>query len=123
MEWPRPKAAFWTPEMDVTFATKKLQKLCNSDKNLRKEYGPLMAEVIQRRLFDLEGAECLEVMKSLPGSCHELRANLKGHLALHLVQPNRLVFKPTDEPLPLSSGALIWAEVRRVEIVAIGDYH
>lgn len=109
--------------MEVAFATKKLEKLSNSDKNLRKEFGPLMAEVIQRRLFDLEAAECLEVMRLLPGKCHELTGNFKGHLALHLVQPNRLVFKPTDDPLPLSSGALVWAQVRRVEIVGIGDYH
>lgn len=109
--------------MEVTFATKKIQKLCNSEKNLRKEYGPQMAEVIQRRIFDLEAADCLEVMRSLPGRCHELTADFKGHLALHLVQPNRLLFRATDDPLPLANGALVWAKVRHVEIVGIGDYH
>lgn len=109
--------------MEVTFATKKLQKLCNSDKNLRKEHGPRMAEIIQRRLLDLEAADCLEVMRSLPGRCHELTANFKGHLALDLVQPKRLVFRPTDDPLPIVNGALVWEEVHRVEIVGIGDYH
>lgn len=109
--------------MEVTFATRKLEKLCNSEKNLRKEYGPRMAEVIGQRLLDMQAAETLEVIRVLPGRCHELTGNFKGHLAVHLVEPDRLVFRPTDDPLPLSSGALIWSQVHKVEVVGIGDYH
>ena len=54
--------------MEVTFATQKLMKLCNSAKKLNAEYGDRMAAVIMRRLLDLAAAENLEVMKRLPGA-------------------------------------------------------
>lgn len=112
------------PIMEVTFATQKLMKLCNAMEKLRGKYGNRQAAVIMRRLVDLAAVENLEAMRLLPGRCHELSANFKGHLALDLVQPDRLVFKPNHEDRPqLASGALDWGNVTRVLIVAIGDYH
>jgi len=110
--------------MEVTFAKSKLQKTCNSDSKLRGEHGPRMAELIRQRLASLENADCLEDFRVLPGRCHELVANLKGCLALDLVHPDRLVFRPDHDPLPVDGdGRLEWAKVTKVEIVAIGDYH
>ena len=110
--------------MKVTFARSKEQKLCNSAEKLRGEYGPRMASLIQSRLADLVAAENLEVMRTLPGRCHELTGDLAGYLALDLVHPERLVFKPIDEPLPQTKGGgLDWRGVRSVEIWRIGDYH
>lgn len=37
--------------MEVTFSSARLQKLCNSDKRLRGEYGARMASLIQQRLY------------------------------------------------------------------------
>ena len=83
-----------------------------------------MAQLIQERLASLRAAETLEVMRTLPGRCHELTSDLKGYLALDLVHPDRLVFKPLDDPLPqLKGGGLDWGGVRSVEIWRIGDYH
>ena len=83
-----------------------------------------MAELIQSRLADLVAAENLETMRTLPGRCHELTENLAGYFALDLVHPMRLIFKPVDEPLPLTKGGgLDWLEVRNVEVWRIGDYH
>ena len=110
--------------MEVTFANQRLMKLCNAVEKLRGKYGDRQAAVIMRRLADLSAAENLEVMRLLPGRCHELTANLKGHLALDLVHPDRLVFRPNHEERPkLESGALDWGNVTRVLIVDIGDYH
>src|SRR5258708_34937620 len=110
--------------MEVTFARTKEQKLCNSASKLRSEYGPRMAGLIQERLASLAAADNLEVMRTLPGRCHELTGDLRGHLAIDLVQPVRLVFKPADDPLPkLEGGGLNWSGVRSVEIWRIGDYH
>lgn len=110
--------------MDVAFDSKKLAKTCNSEKELRKEYGPRMAGVIQTRLSDLAAVETLAGMSVLPGRCHELTANWKGHFALDLVHPDRLVFKPLDDPPPrLPSGAMALTEIRSVVIVGIGNYH
>jgi len=110
--------------MDVTFASTKLQKTINSEKKLRGEYGHPMAEKIMARMLDLESADTLELMRLLPGKCHELRSDLAGHLAVDLVQPNRLVFRPNHDPEPGNeSGTLIWNRVTKIIIVAIGNYH
>lgn len=110
--------------MDVTFARAKEMKVCNSAAKLRGEYGPRMAELIQERLASLAAAECLAVMRNLPGRCHALTGDLDGYLAMDLVHPDRLVFRPADNPLPLlEDGGLDWEEVRSVEIWRIGDYH
>lgn len=110
--------------MEVTFARSKEHKLCNSASKLRGEYGPRMAELIQERLASLVAAESLAVLRNLPGRCHELTGDLKGYLALDLVHPNRLVFRPTEDPLPeLKGGGLDWDGVHGVEVWRIGDYH
>jgi toxin HigB-1 len=110
--------------MLVTFGTAKLQKLCNSASKLRGEYGPRMAMLIQQRLAELDAAEVLDDMRHVTGArCHELTGNLKGSLAVDLVHPDRLVFKP-DEPVPkLKDGGLDWTQVRSIQVVGIGDYH
>jgi proteic killer suppression protein len=110
--------------MELTFDKQRLQKICNSASKLNGEYGPRMAAVIRQRLFDLAAAENLDVMRSLPGRCHELTQNLAGLLAMDLVHPDRLVFRPTDEPPPeKADGGLDWSRVTRITIVGIGDYH
>jgi len=110
--------------MEVTFSTSKMQKLCNSASKLRGEYGPRMAEVIQRRLADLQAATNLEVMRTLPGRCHELTGDLAGKLALDLVHPDRLLIEPNHDPKPAKDdGGLDWKQVTKITVVAIGDYH
>ncbi|MBI1903069.1 MAG: killer suppression protein [Planctomycetia bacterium] len=110
--------------MDVSFANSKLQKLCNSEKKLRGEYGPRMGALIQQRLADLAAAATLATMRQLPGRCHELKGDLKGHFAVDLVHPDRLVFRPFHHPLPmLADGGLDWSRITSIEIVGIGDYH
>ena len=110
--------------MDVTFATKKLQKTCNSETALRGEFGPAMAKKIQTRLGQLAAADTLAVMKLLPGRCHELTEDWAGHLALDLVHPKRLIFRPNHDPLPATDeGSLVWKLVTDVTVVEIADYH
>lgn len=110
--------------MEICFTNAKLSKLCNSDVKLRGKHGPRMTALVQQRLFDLEAAETLEEMRSLPGRCHSLTENLDGLFAVDLVHPDRLVFKPDHNPLPeLESGGLDWSKITKIEIVGIGDYH
>lgn len=110
--------------MKVTFARSKEQKLCNSAEKLKGEYGPRMAALIQERLASLEAVENLEVMRKLPGRCHELTGDLRGYLALDLVHPDRLIFRPVDDHLSkVEGGGLDWRGVRSIEVWRIADYH
>jgi len=84
-----------------------------------------MADVIQRRLSQLAAATVLEDMRNVVGAnCHELHENLKGLLAVDLVHPDRLAFRPANDPIPRKpDGGLDWSLVTSIEVVAIGDYH
>ena len=110
--------------MEISFATSKLARLCNSEKKLRGDYGPRMAGVIQQRLMDLDAAETLESMRDVPGRCHQLTGNLDGLFAVDLVHPDRLVSVPDHDPVPqLSGGGVDWSKVTKIEVAGIGDYH
>lgn len=110
-------------ELEISFETAKLAKLCGSEKKLRGKYGPRQAGLIQQRLLDLAAAETLAVMRLLPGRCHELKGDFAGQLAMDLVHPDRLVFRPDHDPVPKKDGALIWEAITKIEVVGIGDYH
>ena len=111
--------------MEVSFTNKKLAQLCNSEAKLRGKYGPRMARVIGQRLLELSDAETLEIMRFIPAArCHELTANLKGILAVNLVHPDRLAFRPDYEEIPKKpDGGLHWEKVKKIVVVGIGDYH
>jgi toxin HigB-1 len=110
--------------MEISFATSKLAKICNSDTKLQGAYGPRLARVIKRRLMDLHAAETLESMRIVPGRCHQLTGDLEGLFAVDLVHPDRLVFKPDHDPVPqLGGGGVDWSKVTKIEVAGIGDYH
>lgn len=111
--------------MEVTFTNSKLQKLCNSEAKLKGEYGPRMALKIQQRLYELADADTLADMSTVVGArCHPLVANLAGLFAVDLVHPDRLAFRPANDPLPLRpDGGIDTARVTAIEVVGIGDYH
>ena len=110
--------------MDVTFSTRKLQKTCNSDRGLVKEYGPNCAKRIRTRLDDLNAATTLEVFRSLPGRCHELVGDRKGQLSIDVEHPLRLLFEPVGDGVQYKAdGGLDWRSVKAVLIIGVEDTH
>ena len=110
--------------MDIYFADKKLAKILNSRKEAERKYGHRMAKVIMQRLTDVEAAENLEVLMTLPGRHHPLKGGRKGQFACDLVHPYRLIYEPGNNPLPQDeSGGLIYSEITVIDIIEITDYH
>lgn len=111
--------------MEFSFANQKLQKLCNNAGKLRGEYGSRCADKIKRRLDELKAAECLEDLRHLPGPrCHELKADRSGYFAVDLEHPQRMVFVPDHDPVPVGAhGGIDWQQVTRVLVIEIVDYH
>ncbi len=108
--------------MDIFFHTRKLQKQCSQDSNMRKTWGENRSKKLRRRLDDLKAAGNLEVMRMLPGRCHELHGDRKGTLSLDLDGQFRLLFKPADEPVPiLEDGGLDWKKIRSICILEVGE--
>lgn len=85
----------------------------------------MLAKKINQRISQLQAADNLEVMKTLPGArCHELTGNYKGCLAVDVSGNYRLIFRPDNDPLPRKEdGGLDWIQVTIIEIQEISDYH
>jgi len=110
--------------MKVFFKNKKLEKLCNSPNKLIKELGILRATKLQQRLDDLYAATTLEDTRYLPGHYHELVEDRKGQWACDLDQPYRLVFEPTEKPIPTDDdGRYLWTAISIIDIIEITNYH
>jgi proteic killer suppression protein len=111
--------------MTISFASKKLQKVCNSDKEMRAEFGAELSKKLQLRLSELRAADNLdEISKLPPARCHELSQNRQGQLAVDAVHPKRLIFRPNHTPVPTKAdGGLDWGKVTSVIVLGISDYH
>ena len=111
--------------MDIIFKTGKLKKQCNNKKLLVRAYGSGRAELILQRLDELHAAETLETLRFLPQArCHELKGNHEGKLSVDLDHPYRLLFKPTNNPVPLKPDqGLDWSRVTEIEILGVEDTH
>ena len=110
--------------MEIQFGDRKLEEAANDFKLLKKKYGLIGAKIIRRRLDDLAAAKTLEDCKMLPGRCHPLKEDRKGQFGMDVEHPDRLIFIPEHNPLPVSSdGTLIWSQVTRIKIIEITDYH
>lgn len=111
--------------MEIAFGSRKMEKLCNSSKEMRAKLGDRNARALQLRLTQMKAADTLEDLRRVPGArCHELTGDRKGQLAVDLVHPWRLIFRPDDNPLPVKpDGGLDWQKVKRVLVIEALDYH
>ena len=96
----------------------------NEMKRLVRKHNAQRAKLIRRRLDDLRAAACLQVMRTLPGRCHELKGDRAGELSLDLDGPYRLIFRPANDPVPRKEdGGLDWNGVTMVILVGVVDTH
>ncbi len=111
--------------MVIIFKTTKLKKECNKENLLVKRFGARRANLLKRRLNELQAALSLDVLRSLPQPrCHELKGNRKGQLSVDLEHPYRLILEPADNPVPKKpDGGLDWNKVTKVRIIGVEDTH
>ncbi len=110
--------------MIIIYSKDKTKQEFNNHKLLLQRYGSVMAKIIRRRLDDLDAADNLEVMRSLPGRCHELKGDRKGQLSIDLVHPERLIFVPAHDPVPIKEdGGIDWKRVTSIKIMEVVDTH
>lgn len=98
--------------MEITYKTKKIEKICTDAKTAEKTYGRNMAEKIQQRIQEIYSADTVETMvKYHIGRCHPLKQNRKGQYAVDLVHPYRMVFNVIED------------EIQIAKILEIINYH
>ncbi len=109
----------------VGFRSRKLAKIFNSEKELRKEYGKDMAKTIMRRMMVLKAAPSLaDVSHRRPERRHELKGKRKGTFGIDLVHPFRLILEPDHNPLPRKDdGGIDLKKVTAIIILGVEDYH
>ena len=109
--------------MEIAFSSKRLQQQRATEAQ-RKRHFPHCASQLNRRLGQMNAADNLAVMATLPGHCHELSGDLQGRLAMDVSGNSRLVFRPDhDEPPTKRDGGLDWTRVTRIMILEVLDYH
>ncbi|WP_303909257.1 type II toxin-antitoxin system RelE/ParE family toxin [Thiohalomonas denitrificans] len=113
--------------LDIEFASKKLQKRFNQEKELLKAFGQKRAKRIRVVMTALRAAPSLGAFAppySPPHRCHELTGNRKGLLSVDLDGPYRLIIQPLHNPLPeRAEGGLDWNRVTTIKIVGVEDTH
>ena len=111
--------------MDIFFKTRKLARVFNSERELRKQYGDRMARTIAIRLAVLKHARTLSMVPvTPPDRRHRLAGKRKEQYAVDIVHPHRLVIEPRRG----SAGAGDVADsgtggVTAITIVEVIDYH
>jgi len=110
--------------MKIYFDTKKLQKQCSKRQEMVKTFGQRMSEKLQQRLFELEAAVTLSDISRLPPiRCHEL-VNRQSVFSVDLEYPFRLLFIPSNDPIPRKEdGGIDREQVTEIEILSIEDTH
>ena len=111
--------------VDIEFRTGKLRKELREEKKLKQVQGPRRAELIMRRLGQIEAAPTLAILRTVPGPrCHELKGNRAGQLSVDLDHPYRLIFTPHHNPVPqLEFGGMDWTQITAVMIEEVADTH
>ncbi len=111
--------------MNIFFKTRKLAKACNSERELRKQYGERMAKTIAMRLAVLKHARTLSLVPTTPPERrHRLAGKRKAQYAVDLVHPHRLVFEPrrsSSAPNDAEDGDA--GGVTATTVIEITDYH
>lgn len=65
--------------MQVTYKSRKIEKVCTNACEAEKKYGNEMAEKIHQRIDEISAADTVEEMIQYKiGRCHHLKGNRKG---------------------------------------------
>ena len=108
--------------MQITYASKTIQRLCEEDKHQRKQLGEKRAKRLKNFLNELRAVQNVSQLQL--GRPHPLTGDRAGQFSVDLDGPMRLLFDPAELPPPtLPSGGIDWQQVSSVRLLEIGDTH
>lgn len=111
--------------MEVNFRNGKLKKICESEWELVRSYGPELGRRIAVRTSELRALANLQDAVRVPHlRLHQLKAKRDEQFALTLLGGHRLVIEVGHNPIPRhADGGIDLSAVTEVIVVEIVDYH
>lgn len=111
--------------MEIAYKKSKMRKVLNSREKLVREYGTEMAKKIMLRQDFLRAAASLaQVLTNPPTRRHELKGSRQGQFAVDLTGNYRLIFEPSQNPLPRKQdGGVDLEKITAITILSVEDYH
>ena len=111
-------------ELKIDFLDLRFRTVCHDKRLATKAYGPESAKKLKLRLDDLDAAQCMDVMRTLPGHWEELKHDRAGQFSARLHGGLRLIVKPQKQPPPTKpDGGLDWLAIDSLYILDVLDYH
>lgn len=111
-------------KLKINFLSDRDKGLFENSRQLVKAYGALAAKRLVQRLDDLDAAQSMEDMRTLPGHWEELKKERAGQFSARLHGGLRLIVKPQKQPPPIKpDGGLDWRAIDSIHIVEVVDYH
>lgn len=110
--------------MNITFKSRKLQKILSDPKEMKSAYGSIARRVSQR-MDQLQSAPNLATLLSLPAlECHPLTGNRAGEWAVSISGNYRLIFEIDHSPVPRKEdGSIDTIRITDIRILETTDYH
>ena len=109
--------------MELTYKTKKLQKLCEDpsyNKELVKKYGTDVAKKLPKRIKELKAFNSLnDVPISLPYRRHKLSGDLKEYFAVNITVQYRLIFRQKENNIIIED----LRKIREIEIMEVSKHY
>lgn len=110
--------------MKISFLSSKDKEFFENSRQLTKAFGAAAAKRLAQRLDDLDAAQSMEDMRTLPGHWEELKKERAGQFSARLHGGLRLIVKPQKQPPPVKpDGGLDWRAIDSIYIVEVVDYH
>ena len=98
--------------MEITYKSRRIEKVCTLSSEAEKKYGLEMAEKIHQRIDKIAASDTVEEMvKFHIERCNPLNGNRKGQIAMDSVHHYRLVFERKGN------------EIQIANVMEIVDYH
>lgn len=110
--------------MELSYASRRLEKIFNSDKELIRAYGS-RAKKIRQRKIELEEALALDTIAKLPAlRLHPMHGDRKGQWSIDILKNWRIFFTINQKPIPcLMDGGVDLSLVTKITIVEVEDPH
>ena len=106
--------------MEIAFESFRLRTICENETEADKELGPIVGEILRRRLADIRAATSIEDL--VVGKHRTVNLGQEQRLVVELRDDHKVVLtsnhilNPTTE-----SGEIDWEKVNRLKVTHIGE--